>query len=386
MIAAVLVVVTGLVGAVALGAMSSPAAAAAQRNKKPARTTTTVKAPTTSPTTTVQQTTSTTAEVRNSTSTTTVGSATSPSTTTAPATSPTTAVVTAPSSSASTVLFGAGTQESSFTSFANLDAMESHAGKKASIYVTYRSFYWDPDFPTAHMTAIANKGKTPFMTWEPFNPSNGVNQPEYQLAKITRGDFDAMVNRWAVQIKAWNRPMYLRFASEMNGDWFPWSVGQNGNTAADYVAAYRHVHDIFKAKGVTNVKWVWNPNTLIGGAPINNMYPGDAYVDMVGIDGYNWGTSTSWGQWQSPAQVYGPTLAAVRAITSRPIIIGETSSAEAGGNKAQWITEFFSYLKANTDIKAFVWFNLNKETDWRIESSAAAQAAFAAGVSDSRVA
>ena len=253
------------------------------------------------------------------------------------------------------------------------------------MYVIYKSFYWDPDFPTAQANAIVAQGMTPFMTWEPFNPSNGATQPEYALAKIAGGAFDPMINRWAQQIKAFGQPMFLRFAAEMNGDWFPWSINVNGNTAADYVNAWRHVHGIFAANGVSNVKWVWNPNTPTANpVRLATVYPGDAYVDWVGIDGYNWGTSTSWSQWQSPSSVFGSTLSEVRAITRRPIMIGETSSAEAGGNKAAWIDEFFSFLRANADIKAFVWFNFNKETDWRIESSPAAQSAFARGVADPR--
>ena len=74
----------------------------------------------------------------------------------------------------------------------------------------------------------------------------------------------------------------------------------------------------------------------------------------------------------------------MRSFTSKPIAITETASTERGGSKAQWIQSFFAMLQGNTDIRAFFWFNLNKETDWRIESSTGAQAAFAAGVGDSR--
>lgn len=377
-----------------MGSMSEPAAAASRKRvsahkattsttAKPATTSSSTAAPTS---TTVGGSTSSTGSTRSTIGSTTTSVAASSGTNSALSqTTPTTAPA-APNSTPSSVLFGAATEESSFTSFANLDALESHAGKKASVYVMYRSFYWDPDFPTAHATAIANRGATPFMTWEPWNPSQGANQPQYALATIARGDYDAMINRWAGQIKAWGRPMYLRFAAEMNGDWFPWSINVNGNTSADYVNAWRHVHGVFAANGVTNVKWVWNVNVpTANSVSYASVYPGDAYVDWVGIDGYNWGTSASWSSWQSPSSVFGSTLSAVRAITSRPIIIGETASAEAGGDKAAWTTDFFSFLKANTDIKAFVWFNLDKETDWRIESSSAAQSAFARGVSDPRV-
>jgi hypothetical protein len=223
------------------------------------------------------------------------------------------------------------------------------------------------------------------VTWEPFNPSNGVDQPGYSLAAIANGTHDAYLSRWATQIKTWGQPLWLRFAHEMNGDWYPWAEGVNGNAPGSYVAAWRHVHDVFANAGVTNVTWVWTPNVLIPGRPsYASLYPGDAYVDWVGLDGYNWGTSASWSSWQSPTAVFGSSLASLRGVTSRPIVIGETASAEVGGNKAQWVQQFFSMLSANPDIKAFVWFNFLKETDWRIESTPATQAAFAGGVADGR--
>jgi len=172
----------------------------------------------------------------------------------------------------------------------------------------------------------------------------------------------------------------------MNGNWSPWGDGVNGNTPADYIAAYRHVYDLFARVGADNVTWVWTPNvTSPGENPISDFYPGDAYVDWVGMDGYNWGTTQSWGStWQTPSQVFGPTLTELQQLTTRPIIIDETASAEQGGNKAQWIKQFFSLLAANKAIKAFVWFNFNKETDWCIESSSSAQAAFSTGIANSR--
>ena len=281
------------------------------------------------------------------------------------------------------MLFGAATEEPS-GNLSQLAAMEAHAGKKAALYGMYKSFYWDPNFPTAEATTVRNHGSIPMITWEPWNPSNGVDQPTYALNTITAGNYDSMIRTWANQIKTFGSPVWMRFAHEMNSDWYPWAEGVNGNGAGSYVAAYRHVHDVFAAAGVTNVTWVWNPNVVMDGvgSSLSSLFPGNAYVDMVGIDGYNWGTSTSWGTWQSASSVFGQTMTQVRAITSKGIVIGETASAEAGGSKATFIKDFFSFMKSNSDIKAFVWFNIQKETDWRIESSSAAQAAFASAVSD----
>jgi hypothetical protein len=311
------------------------------------------------------------ARVRKQTTTTTTAPAPTTTSTTAPAPAPT-----------GTVRFGGVGND-----LAAISSFESHAGKHVSLVGSYRSFYWDTHFPTSDANAVyAHGGATPLITWEPWNPSNGVNQSAYKLSNIAAGNFDAMLNTWANEIKAYGHPVWLRFAHEMNGNWYPWAVGVNGNTAADYVNAWRHVHDVFVNAGVTNVTWVWNVNTDAGtGVTPASVYPGGAYVDWMGVDGYNWGTTQSWGStWQSPGQVFNATLSALRAISTKPVMIGETASAETGGNKAQWISDFFTWMKGYGYLKAFVWFDINKEVDWRIESSSSAQAAFASGVADAR--
>jgi hypothetical protein len=280
------------------------------------------------------------------------------------------------------VLWGAATPD-----LASLQSFNSDAGKPASLYLFYNGFGDNANFDPSQSTAIAKLGATPFLAWEPWDATNGsVDQPAYSLANIASGAFDQYVSAWAQEIKAWGNPLWLEFAPEMNGNWYPWGDGVNGNTPAEYIAAYRHVHDLFTAAGVTNVVWVWTTNVTSDGAtPISAFYPGDAYVNMVGVDGYNWGTTQSWGSvWQSPTQVFGPTLADLEKLTTRPIVIAETASTEQGGNKAQWVRQFFSLLAATPVIKAFVWFNFNKETDWQIESSSTARAAFATGVANSR--
>lgn len=286
------------------------------------------------------------------------------------------------SGAAGSVIFGVVTDTT-----AEMQSFDSDAGKKATLYGSYDSFAYNSDFDASSASALVAQGIQPMVTWEPWDPANGTaTQPAYSLSAIVNGNYDSYITRWASEIKAWGKPLWLRFAHEMNGNWYPWGAGVNGNTPAEYVAAWRHVHDLFQQVGATNVSWVWTPNVLMDSTPtIASLYPGDAYVNMIGVDGYNWGTSQSWGStWQTPSQVFGPTVAALEQLSTRPIMIGETASTEVGGNKATWISQFFSYLASNPRIKAFVWFNLDKETDWRIESSPTAQSAFVAGVANAR--
>ena len=266
-----------------------------------------------------------------------------------------------------------------------LDAYQGSAGGKAPVVVMdYRDWAHTPDFPSDFANIAASRGATPMLTWEPWDYSAGVNQPAYRLSAITAGAYDALIKRWASQIKLWGKPLMLRFAHEMNGNWYPWSEGVNGNTAGQYVTAYRHVVGVVRAAGATNVTWVWSPNTAYAGSvPISRLYPGDAYVDWTALDGYNFGTVRGSG-WQSFEQVFGASISQVRALSSKPFMLGEVGSAEQGGDKAAWITDFFSRMAARPEIRAFVWFNHDKEADWRIQSSAASRISYANAVAAAR--
>jgi beta-mannanase len=167
----------------------------------------------------------------------------------------------------------------------------------------------------------------------------------------------------------------------MNGDWYPWSAGVNGNTAADYVDAWRHVHDVFTAHGADDVRWVWAPNVVHpGSTPLPALYPGDAYVDVLGVDGYNWGTSVSWGSWVSGRQVFEQTFAELRVLApTKPLLVTETASSELGGSKSAWVQDLVTW-SAGQGLLGVIWFDEDKETDWRMASSPGSAAAFAAAL------
>lgn len=251
--------------------------------------------------------------------------------------------------------------------FAEVSKFNALAGKPVNVYSTYRSFYWDKNFPVAEANTVVASGATYMVTWEPWLPNGDVVQPTYALRTIIAGNHDTLIRNWATQIKAWNKPLLLRFAHEMNGNWYPWGAGVNGNTTQSYIDAWNHVRTIFTQVGATNVTWVWSPNVDFS----LNQWPGANNVDMIALDGYNWDTS-------SPEAVFGPTLDKLQTF-QRPIFIGETGCPEYSG-KAKWITDFFLMLK-NRNLAGFVWFQYKKEQDWRIDSSLAATNAFKQGMS-----
>lgn len=274
-----------------------------------------------------------------------------------------------------------------FSQNTNLADFERDAGKAVAIVhwfqgwgVTDGTQYFQPQW----MNDVRNHGSIPLITWEPWNWRRGINQRDYQLQDIINGSYDTYIAKWAQDSKAWGNPYFLRFAHEMNASNYPWNEQKNGNKPGDYVKAWKHVHDIFTTQGVNNVTWVWCPNVEYAGTiPLENLYPGDNYVDWICMDGYNGGTALNWGGWQSFAQIFTATYNHLQQLTpSKPVMIGEFASAEAGGSKADWITDAYSAQVPTNfpNIKALVWFNANTDTDWRIESSPTTQSSFATAV------
>lgn len=246
---------------------------------------------------------------------------------------------------------------------------ESELGRTFKIDSHY--YDWSDSFPGPAEKADAAAGRVPMVTWW------GI-----QLSSITNGSNDSLIRARAQAVKAYGKPIFLRWGAEMNGNWYSWSGPSNGNDPAVFVAAWRHIHDIFTSEGVNNVAWVWAPNadSHPGGTDEtswNNWrhyYPGDAYVDWVGIDGYNWGSQDSW---QSPGSIFNPVYNDYAG--RKPIMVAETGSVESGGSKAAWITSLEGWMTSHTGAAALVWFDTNlssSKIDWRIDSSASAFTAF----------
>lgn len=251
------------------------------------------------------------------------------------------------------------------------------AGVHAAIQGWYESWAGDTPFDSARADAARTSGALPMLTWEPWTPGAGVDQPDYALAGIAAGDHDAYITAFAQQVHNWGGVLALRFAHELDTPTYPWGAGVNGNTAADAVAAWRHVHDLFVAAGA-DVVWVWCVNVHEPGASAYApLYPGDDVVDWIALDGYNGGTGLPWGGWRTPLEIFGTSLDDLQALSDKPAVITEVGASEQGGDKATWIHGLFTFVTERR-VRGLVWFDVAKEADWRIDSSPAAAAAFRA--------
>jgi hypothetical protein len=273
-------------------------------------------------------------------------------------------------------------ESDTFPNLSLIDSVEQGAGQHMA-YVMWYVKWGDAQtgaFNAAAVNDVLRHGSIPQISWQSSNPYNYAD-PAFTDSAIAAGSQDAYLHTWAAGLRAIAATVQVRLDYEMNGSWSPWAPGNYGNTPSSFVAMWRHVHDLFAADGVTNVQWLWTPNTDFPAAiPMASVYPGDAYVDWLGMDGYNHIPFNPDGRWDSPSQVFGQTLAELEAISSKPLMISEVGCAEAGGDKAQWIAQFFAYVRATPRIHDFIWFDISKETDWRIDSSASSLAAFNAGL------
>ena len=225
----------------------------------------------------------------------------------------------------------------------------------------------------ALLTNVWRTGHIPMVTWEASLGTNSTGSTSV-LEAIGDGDYDHVIDRWARRIAQWlavgNRRLYFRPLPEMNRSGTPWST----SIPRRYRIAWQRLHQRFADEGADGdrIQWVWNPNaTDIESPPAEEYYPGDAVVDWIGIDGYNFGDAKPWSTWQSPASIFTPMLDRLREHTEKPVAIPEfASSSRQQGSfrptaKAQWIRSAFEYFRRR-DIRLACWFNTDKETDWAV--------------------
>jgi hypothetical protein len=215
---------------------------------------------------------------------------------------------------------------------------------------------WFESFQASFAATAAEHGAVPLVQIDPAHVS---------LAAIASGRYDGYLSAYAEAVRSYRHPVILSFGHEMNGDWYSW--GYRHTSPAVFVAAWRHVVNVFRQQGADNVAWLWTVNIVDtrGGkipAPAP-WWPGSSYVTWVGIDGYY--LKPSW----TFASLFGPTIKAVRGLTLDPILIAETGAAPASGKPGK-IADLFAGIRAYA-LLGFVWFDAYHVLDWRLDSPAA---------------
>lgn len=252
-----------------------------------------------------------------------------------------------------------------------IDDYAAQVGRSPVIVMSYKDWGSIP-FDSEQLDAIWSRGGVPMITWEPWTSA----EEPIALRRIADKSYDKYLRRAARSAGNWGKPLMVRFAHEMNGDWFPWGRGVNGNTDRDFRKAWKRVVDLFRFHGADNVIWVWSPNEDSGGSyQFAPLYPGDEWVDWVALDGFNFGGDQGW---PSFTTVFGSTYDRLVEISDRPVMIAETGSSEDGGDKAAWIASALGREAPRfPKVRALIWFDEEAPSgDFRVDSSPPALRAF----------
>ncbi len=213
--------------------------------------------------------------------------------------------------------------------------------------------------PTLTLESIWKYGAVPCMTWEPTN---------IPAEQILNGNYDIYITNMAQTIKSFAKPMMMRFAHEMNLKAYHWGTDKehyDSHSPETYVKLFKYVVELFKKNQVINALWAFCPN--VDSVPpdkwnlVLSYYPGDDYVDLLGMDGYNWGTPS-----RSFETIFTPIYNQLKKMSSeKPIIVFETATVGSSKEKIQWINEAIA-TSQKWKLQGIIWFQVNKEKDWRL--------------------
>lgn len=241
---------------------------------------------------------------------------------------------------------------------------------EAHLSVNVAAYYsaWNEPFQQSFAAALAQRGAVPLVQVEPYGASLGA---------VADGQDDAYLISYASAVRRYGKPVIISVGHEMNGPWYPWGKGRTSPAA--FVAAWRHIVDVFRASGAGNVTWLWAVNVVAGsGGSVSSpaaWWPGSSYVTWVGVDGY------FYRQPETFDSLFGRTITLIRRLTRDPLLIAETGIVPSAQRSE--IPVLFAGAKA-AGVLGLVWFDDDKPSahgpahDWRIDNNPAGLAAFRA--------
>lgn len=234
-----------------------------------------------------------------------------------------------------------------------------HATKtRVSIIEFYSGF--PRRFPRYEAKQVVAGGALPLIQLNPRHVS---------LGSIAAGRYDSYLRNYARAVREFRCRVVLSFGHEMNGSWYSW--GRPQTSPATFIAAWRHIYRFFRREHVRNVTWSWDPDHVWqrdhGGSWASQWWPGAAYVDWIGVDGY-----------QRPGEtfnsIFARQLANIRSFTGKPVFIAETG-VQPGTQQPSQISGLFSALR-RYNLAGLIWFDINRKEPWRLEGHPSALAAY----------
>ncbi|RYX84847.1 hypothetical protein EON83_07845 [bacterium] len=278
-----------------------------------------------------------------------------------------------------------------------VSAYKAQTGRNPAVWMIYQSWMGWNEFPSVQAKRARALGSTLMVTWEPWVGSNSSRN--WNCQDVVAGRFDGFLRSYARAVKFSGVPVMIRFAHEMNGDWYPWGTAYNGytqrnnsNSPAMFVSMWKHVVSIFRKEGATNAQWVWSPNVLYTNSYNDQaqqerdlflLYPGDGWVDWIGASVYNDGARRPW---RSFSVLFDQTYRTLTQICAKPMMIAELGVTEQGApngqTKAKWIAQALlnDIPERYNRVRLVTYFCRDKssmgESNYRFDSSPSALAVF----------
>ncbi len=243
-----------------------------------------------------------------------------------------------------------------YTEFTDIDSMNSYEYEaKVREYVSAVE---------GNMRYAQKSGKAIELTLQ--TPLARKNSSANMIYEILDGKYDQFIKIYAEMIAKYpDVTVLFRPFNEMNGDWCNYSAFHTSRDPQIYVELYKYLHRKFDEAGCSNTIWVWNPNERsFPNYKWNSevlYYPGDEYVDVYGITGYNTGTYYAGETWRSFDEIYSPIYERALKINDKPMMITEFACSAIGGDKVKWIEDMFRVLPKYSKIKVGIWWHA---TDW----------------------
>ena len=285
-------------------------------------------------------------------------------------------------------------------SYESIVTLEDSLKAKLAIIQLYTAWGSKNDqvFPVLKAQAICDLGSIPMITWEPWlndfdreqyptNPAmDNVNRGG--MLAIAEGKYDDYIDKWAEDAKDFHAPFFLRFGHEMNDPYrYPWAPQYNN--PEDFIAAWKHLVDRFRKRGANNVIWIWSPHPAV--LTYEKYYPGDDYVDWIGVGVLNYGTVETWSRWWSFKEMFNNFYTKVSRY-NKPMMISEFGSLEVGGDRAAWFSESLDSLTYRyPKVKSVVFFNNSRDNtisykmlDWSITKDSRSLAAIRKSIANWR--
>jgi hypothetical protein len=235
----------------------------------------------------------------------------------------------------------------------------------------FRDMHPERGFPTATVEVCRQYGVTPIISKELWQWSERKAERSDWLERINSGKTDDYWREWAKAAKSFESEIILRFGFEMNGDWFGW-----GQQPEAFIAAWRRVYTIIRDDiGARNVQFMFSPNiewdTTRQLTAIELYYPGDEFVERLGLDGYNFGDFHSeWHQWQTYEAIFEKSIQKM-SQWKKPLMLAEIGCAD-GPRKAKWVEAFLKSVRSDPRVEGFIYFNhfdpRKGEPNWRLNS------------------